>query len=456
MKEFKKPGVLIAAPSSGSGKSMVSVGLMAAFSEKMVVQPYKIGPDFIDPMYHKLACGKPSINLDPWMLTADQNREVYTRYGAECGLCITEGVMGLFDGMSTVPDTSTAGMAAALGLPIIAVIDCAKMAESAGALIHGLDSFRSKIRISGVICNRVGSLRHEKLLRQAIEPLSIPIFGFIPRKNELKVPERYLGLYTAQERMTETIAFIEAAKGAVKENLNLDQVFHAAEGALPLQTREKTADIDPNLNKLRIAVAKDEAFCFCYEDNRNCFRNAGIETVPFSPLHDAVLPENIQGIYIPGGYPELLAEGLSKNDSMRKEILDFSKQSGPVYAECGGLIYLTEAVVGKDGNSFPMCGILPGCSRMTDHLTLGYRKIQAISENWLLPAGVSFRGHEFHYSVWEGGGKAAFVSMQNADGAVLPSDGMVCGNVLASYIHLMFRQNPAIMENFKNAMLKGK
>ncbi|MHC1770605.1 MAG: cobyrinate a,c-diamide synthase [Flexilinea sp.] len=450
---FHKPGFIIAAPNSGSGKSMVAAGLMAAFAEKMTVQGYKVGPDFIDPMYHSAATGHPSINLDPWMLSPDQNRDSYIRHAATANLCITEGVMGLFDATGSNPlENSTAGIANLLKLPILFVVDCSKMSGSAAALIYGFNNYHPEIKISGVIFNRVGSPKHERLLRDAIGTSGIPVVGFIPNQENLFIPGRHLGLFTVAERENEVTGYLNKLKIVIKSCLDLDRIFQMAENAGSLAD-ETVGFAKREDRKVRIAVARDKAFCFYYEENLQILETAGAEIVDFSPLENERLPQNTQGIYLGGGYPELYAEQLSSNKPMLNEIRAFARRGCPIYAECGGLIYLTEGLTDFDGKSHSFAGILPGSCRMQKKVILGYRTIIPQKENWLLPDNLPVRGHEFHYSAWDNPHlERAFLQISSpVKGVESKNEGYAEDNVIATYIHIHFGQNLQLAGNFVHA-----
>lgn len=449
---FFKPGFMIAAPSSGSGKSMLTAGLMAAFAGKITVQGYKVGPDFIDPMYHSAATGRPSINLDPWMLSPEQNRSSYIQYAEPADLCITEGMMGLFDSTGSDPlGNSSAGMVNLLKLPVIFVIDCSKMSGSAAALIHGFNNYYPGIKISGIVCNRVGSPKHERLLHDAIGTLGIPMIGSIPNLKDLSIPDRYLGLYTVAEREKEITEYLEKLKIIIRTYLDLDKLFEIANSAGFLED-EPIKQIVKGEQKVRIAVARDNAFCFYYEENLRILEAAGAEIVFFSPLKQENLPKNCQAIYFGGGYPEIYAESLSSNHTLLHEIRNFASHGRPIFAECGGLIYLTEGITGYDGDFHPLAGLVPGTCRMQEKLILGYRTGIPLHENWLYPKNTPVKGHEFHYSVWNNPSpEKAFLQISSpVAGSESTTEGYLDNNIIASYIHVHFGQNFQLAQNFVN------
>lgn len=443
------PRLMIAAPSSGSGKSLVASGLMTAFARQMTVQGFKVGPDYIDPMYHTAATGRPSRNLDTWMLPHEAVRHGFARTCNGVELAVIEGVMGLFDGFDANPlNGSTADVVHLLRTPVVLVIDCARMSGSAAALAHGFNSFIPEIHLSGVICNRVGSERHAALLREAIGQTGLPVLGCIPRLPELKIPERHLGLFTVAERPEAVKEYLQSAADSMEKYLNLPAILEIASAAAPMEgIFEVNLPMRPP--EVRIAVAMDEAFCFYYEDNLDELRRAGAEVVPFSPLRDEHLPPNLSGLYLGGGYPELYAPQLSANHSMRAEIQAAHRADMPIYAECGGLMALTEGIHMDEGD-FPLVGIIPGWCRMGDRLTMGYREIETVCEGLFGSAGQKLRGHEFHYSKWElpAQDRAVYRISPRSDGERFTLDGYATGNLQASYIHLHFGQNPEIADQF--------
>lgn len=449
------PRVIIAAPSSGQGKSMVATGLMAALAVRRSVQGFKVGPDYIDPMYHTAATGRPSRNLDAWMLSPTRIQQMFARASATAEVSIIEGVMGLFDGAGADPlDGSTAQMALLLQAPVILVVDCSRMSASAAAVVHGFHTFMSKVNIAGVICNRVGGERHAAWLREVITEYGIPVLGCLPHLPGLVVPERHLGLVTTGERPQAVQSFLEAAREAVAHYVNLDAVLALAHDAPPWPTELEPGSSTPDSlrpsDRVRIGVARDEAFCFYYEDNLDALRAAGAEVVYFSPLRDATLPPNVGGLYIGGGYPELYAASLSANRSLLTTIQVAQAAGMPIYAECGGLMYLTEAVEDSAGQVYPMVGIAPGRCRMEDRLTMGYREVVLTRDGLLGSGGTRLRGHEFHYSTWtlqEHCHPAYTVLPRHAAETARP-EGFAHGNLHASYIHIHFGQDERLAARF--------
>ncbi|MDR3577504.1 MAG: cobyrinate a,c-diamide synthase [Anaerolineaceae bacterium] len=451
------PRIMISAPSTGSGKSVITTGLMAAFSNQFPVQGFKVGPDYIDPMYHTAATGRPSRNLDAWMLPEDRVQAIFLRADQNASLSIIEGVMGLFDGYGSDPLIgSSAGIAALMKIPIVLVLDCSEISGSAAAVVHGFNSFCDPIRLSGVICNRVGGEQHGQWLKEAIEARNpVPVLGCIPRLAELQIPERHLGLFTVAERQDAVKELIDQAQRTVEKYLDLERILKIANAAEPFPGMPEP-EPPQAAACIRLAVARDEAFCFYYEDNLDELRRCGAEIVPFSPLMDEHLPEGISGIYLGGGYPELYAERLSQNSLMCTQLLTCIQQNMPVYAECGGLMYLTEGIRTSQA-SYSLVGAVPGWCEMSERLSMGYREVQLSGSSFLGEAGSKLRGHEFHYSRWQ-----SDVAQNLAPYSILNRkpdkgswrEGYSKGNLLASYIHIHFSQNPLIGKNIVQACLR--
>lgn len=447
------PRLVIAAPHSGSGKSTIASGLMAALAQTHRVQGFKVGPDYIDPGYHTLAAGRPSRNLDAWMTPHDEVLRIFARAAHDADIAIIEGVMGLFDGVDGRSEAgSTAQIAQLLDAPVVLVIDVSKMARSAGAIALGCRMFDPRLRLAAVICNNVASANHARWVTQAVESAGLPVLGCAPRTPALKTPERHLGLHTAVERLEAATAFLHSAAEVVRQHIDLDRIWEIARSASTLVTPEELAPPAP-VNSVRIAVARDAAFCFYYEDNFDHLRAAGAELIFFSPLHDAALPEGVHGLYLGGGYPELYARQLAANRSMMRSLRSAIDAGAPTYAECGGLMVLTESITDLEGGTHPMLGVVPGRAVMVGRLTLGYREVTAMRNSLLLQAGESVRGHEFHYSDWverpDDLPAAYAIRPRSAEAARL--EGFAQGNVLASYVHLHFGAMPKMAQRFVQA-----
>jgi cobyrinic acid a,c-diamide synthase len=465
-------GFLIAAPQSGSGKTTVTLAVMAALARRdMVVAPFKCGPDFIDPGYHRLVTGRASINLDAWMCPEAFVAETFAHHAATADLAIIEGVMGLFDGLGSSCEGSSAQVAAITGTPVVLVVNGRGMAASAAALVKGFRDFDPRIRLAGVIFNNVGSAVHADLLRRSLAE-SLPgtaVFGCLPRRAELEIPSRHLGLVTAEDNPLPP-DYLGRLADLAEECLDLEGLAALEIPPSPPFSKGGTgpdvdAEVSPPFEKggaggispVRIAVARDRAFCFVYEDNLRLLHQAGAELAFFSPLDDGCLPTGTSGIYLPGGYPELYAERLAANGAMLAAVRRAVADGMPVYAECGGFMYLTEGMEsGEGGVPADFVGIYPTRARMLPkRKALGYRQVEAAGDTPLAPAGIVLRGHEFHYSeikpLPEGIERCYRVSRQ---GHELGLEGYRVNNCLASYVHLHFGSNAQIAPAFVAACRK--
>ena len=451
---------LIAAPRSGSGKTTVSLAIMAALARRgLTVAPFKCGPDFIDPGYHRLVTGRPSINLDGWMCPESfvlQTFQACLTALTRQTIAVIEGVMGLFDGIGASPmEGSSAQVAAITGAPVVLVVNARGMAASAAALVKGFAGYDPRVRLAGVIFNNVGSESHAELLRQAMAH-SLPdmtVYGCIPRDESLAIPSRHLGLVTAEDNPLPP-EYLERLANLAEQYLDLDGL--AGLVCDPVQATDRVqlvCGVEPDV---RIAVARDRAFCFVYEDNLRLLREAGAEICPFSPLDDGKLPAGISGVYLPGGYPELFEQQLGANAAMKTAIREAVESGLPVYAECGGLIYLTK---GMEGSEAGFVGVFPLRARLLPkRKALGYRQVEFLADSIVGNAGGMIRGHEFHYSeIGEMPDVIARCYRVTRQGKELGAEGYQYRNCLASYIHLHFGSNPEIApalvtacRNFKN------
>ena len=440
------PRLVIAAPASGCGKSTIATGLMAALADEHVVQGFKVGPDYIDPMYHTVATGRPSRNLDTWMVPRAGVLASFVRAMQGAGVAIIEGVMGLFDGYQATGESgSTAEVAKLLDAPVVLVLDVARMARSAGALALGYRDYDPALDVVGVICNRVASTTHARWVTEAIEAIGLPVLGCVPRHEALSIPERHLGLHTAVERTAEALAFVQAAATLVREHVDLARLWAMASNRRVLRV-EAAPVVERAETLVRVAVARDEAFCFYYEDNLDLLRDAGAEIVFFSPLRDGAPPADASGLYLGGGYPEIYAAQLADNVAMRECVRVAHAQRMPIYAECGGLMVLTQSLTDLQGETFAMWGLLPGRSHMRERLTMGYREVTALCDSLLFRKGDGTRGHEFHYSDWLDRHPELAHAYAIAPRADEPPrhEGVACGNLLASYVHLHFGADEAL------------
>jgi cobyrinic acid a,c-diamide synthase len=459
------PRLLLAAPMSGSGKTTITAGLLAALRARSLdVAPFKCGPDYIDPSYHSLAAGRTCHNLDAWLVPEAQIPGILARRSAGADLALIEGVMGLFDGYAGDDDAgSSAQIARLTATPVIVVLDVRAMARTAAALVAGLRDFDPQVRIVGVILNRAGSPRHASMIQTAIEgSLGLPVLGSLLRDEVISLPERHLGLVPTAEpgRWQSWLAEVRAR---IEASVDLEQLLALARTAPPLSlpVSPPGSSVAPDHlgpSRPRIAVSTDEAFSFRYDENLDLLRAAGAEIVSFSPLRDQHLPVDTGALYLCGGFPELYAAQLSANTALREAIRAAAAQGLPIYAECGGLMYLTEAVVDAAGVAYPMLGLLPGRSLMTAHLTLGYRTIRAQADSWLWRAGETVRGHEFHYSRWEqrpDGAATLYTCLPDASYSAERPEGARYGNLLASYIHIHWLAAPQLAARFVAAARGG-
>jgi cobyrinic acid a,c-diamide synthase len=446
--------LILAAPNSGSGKTLLTAGLAGAFKRRgFVVQPFKCGPDYIDSGYHALAAGRECRNLDTWLLSPEQVRMLFGRATADADVAVIEGVMGLFDGFGALDDAgSTADVARLLEGPVILVVDARGMARSAAALVAGFQQFDPRVRIGGVLLNRVGSQRHAELCATAItHHTGLPCFGYLPRRDAFKLPERHLGLITIGE--DHSIApVLEQVADALEQTCDLDALLALANTAPLLGTAPPTALVTAaeTADRPVIAVALDTAFSFAYPEMFELLTAAGATIASFSPLTSPMLPPDTAGIILSGGFPELYAEQLSHNTSLFRQIKAAYAADVPIYAECGGLMYLTNALIDQQGQRWPMVGLLPGHSVMTDRLILGYRTVRAVQDGPLLPAGATIRGHEFHYSSWENrpADLAPAYQVLAPTGNDSYDEGAQLGSLVASYIHLHWLARPEMAERF--------
>lgn len=450
MTERKVPRLVVGGTTSGVGKTTIAVGMMAALARRgLRVQPYKVGPDYIDPSYHAVAAGRPSRNLDSWMLSEATILELFARSSEGADIAVIEGVMGLFDGLSGLDEAgSTAQMAKLLRAPVLLVLDVSRTARSAAAMALGYARLDPGVGLAGIILNRIGGSRHRDWTKEAIEGLAgLPVLGALPERQDLALPERHLGLIPTTEHGS-LDAFLEELVPMIEEHIDLDRLIALAARAEPLTLPPVPSfKTGAPTHPVRIAVAQDEAFSFYYADSLDLLTAAGAELARFSPIHDASVPAGAQGLYIGGGFPELFGDQLAANGRMRREILEAAGDGMPIYAECGGLMYLTETIVDFNGRSFPMVGAVPGRSVMErGRLRIGYVEVEPLGDTILAGAGTRLRGHEFHCARWEGARSARpAYRILNLNGG---SEGYQCGNLLATFVHLHLATDPSLPGRF--------
>lgn len=450
------PRLVIAGTQSGVGKTTVTLAVMAALKAKgRRVQAFKAGPDFIDPGHHTAATGRASRNLDGWMLGVAVNRETFLRASPDADISIIEGMMGLFDGSAAVGEVgSTAEVAKQLRAPVLLVIDGSGMARSAAAMASGYARFDRDLRVAGVLFNRVNSDGHYHLLKDAVEAeTDLAVVGYLRSDPAVTIGDRHLGLVTAIERGSRDL--YERLGRAAAETVGLDRIEALAGSAEDMEEAPARPDVSPRARTgppIRVGVAYDPAFCFYYADNLDALEAAGATLIRFSPLRDAVLPE-VDLLYLGGGYPELHGATLAGNTAMRAAVRAFAERGGAIYAECGGMMYLTEAIRDFDGRAHEMVGLFPAEAVMRKPgLTLGYRELTIARPCILGDAGVTARGHEFHYSsLVPRGGLDRACRLTDARGEPKGDDGLVSRNTLALYTHLHFASQPALAQALMNA-----
>ncbi|MYS51652.1 cobyrinate a,c-diamide synthase [Streptomyces sp. SID6013] len=470
------PRLVVAAPSSGSGKTTVATGLMAALAGRgLAVSPHKVGPDYIDPGYHALATGRVGRNLDAYLCGPELVGPLFLHGSRGCDIAVVEGVMGLYDGAAGEGElASTAQVAKLLRAPVVLVVDASSQSRSVAALVHGFVSWDPEVRIGGVILNKVASDRHEALLREAVDSVGLPVLGVLRRAAPVETPSRHLGLVPVAERGSDAVDAVTAMAAMVADGCDLKALVGLARtaGALsgagweagevlasssppplpvpspgaaapgpPLPALNGPRPQAPDGLKMRVAVAGGAAFTFSYAEHAELLAAAGAEVVTFDPLRDEELPEGTAGLVIGGGFPEVYASELSANEGLRKSVAELALSGAPVAAECAGLLYLCRELDG-----LPMCGVLDASARMSERLTLGYRDAVAVSDSALTGAGTRMRGHEFHRTVVEpGAGAAPAWGMRAPERRV---EGFVERGVHASYLHTHWAAEPGVARRF--------
>jgi cobyrinic acid a,c-diamide synthase len=439
------PAVVIGAPSSGSGKTTIATGLIGALRRAgRRVAPFKVGPDFIDPGYHGLAAGRPGRNLDPVLVGEELIGPLYRHGSVGADIAVIEGVMGLFDGriddqFSSPARGSTGQVAQMLGAPVLLVVDVRGQSQTIAAVLHGFSTYLRGVRIGGVILNRVGSARHEQVLRQACETVGVPVLGAVPRHDDLSVPSRHLGLVTATEHGDEALAAVAAMTDLVARHVDLAAVVALADSAAP--GTAWSPEQQPVVGRPVVAVAAGKAFTFSYTEYDELLRAAGADVVPFDPLSDS-LPERTAALVLPGGFPEQYPEELSANTALRKQIRGLAARA-PVHAECGGLTYLM-----SDLDGYPMCDVLAGSASFTRKLTLGYRDAVAAGDSTLYNEGQRLTGHEFHRTTVHFAEAVQPAWLMRQAGDRTAGEGAVHAGVHASYLHTHPAAQPDAVRRF--------
>lgn len=443
--------LVIAGTGSGVGKTTITIGLMAALKQKgYTVQGFKCGPDYIDPSYHTAITGRPSRNIDSWMLNHELVKEIVQKNSQNVDIAIIEGVMGFYDGKDPRNNSgTTAEISVITNSPVVLIVNCASIARSAAAIVKGFQLLDPETNIAAVIVNRVGSEGHYKLVKTAIEQeCGIPVVGYLKRDADLTIPERHLGLVPSIER-GELDFFFKKLTQTIIETVDVDQLFELAI-APELEITSKQLVKRHDKPGVRIAVARDAAFNFYYQENLELLEAYGAELVPFSPLAGDTIPENVDGLYLGGGFPEEFAAELAAETEVKDSIRAAITNGLPTLAECGGFMYLTEAIETTDAKQFPMVGIIPGKVKMQTKLAaLGYREITGEPGNFLLPGQRQAKGHEFHYSTFEPATEIQPAYQTKGMRGIKP-EGYLNGNLIAGYTHFHFGSCPEMVENWIN------
>jgi cobyrinic acid a,c-diamide synthase len=443
---------LVAGTASGVGKTTVSLALCAAFRARgLHVQAYKCGPDFLDTGHLSAISGRPARNLDTWMLDHQSNRNIFARAAAGADVAIVEGMMGLFDGVSGGGESgSAAQIAKLLSLPVILVLDASKSARSIAAVIHGFETFDPQLRFAGLVLNKVAGESHFRLLADAVRCTSrTPLLGWLPREEAVAIPERHLGLRTADEE-TSVGDRARSFAALAEKHLALDPLLDGCDATVIPHLQNAATGKEWGIS---LGIARDPAFCFYYQDNLDLLRAAGAKIVPFSPLADSALPDGLDALYLGGGYPELYAERLSSNHPFLESLRSFANSGRPIYAECGGMMYLAQQLHTREGKTFVMAALLPLRIEMTDRLVhFGYVEVEFAQDCFLAKKGTVVRSHSFHYSRAVPTAKLSipFNARYSLSG-LSQAEGCLQGNVLGSYFHLHFGGNQSMAAAFVQA-----
>lgn len=453
-----KQRLVIAGVSSGVGKTTITLGLMAALKQRgLNVQGFKCGPDYIDTSFHTAVTERPSRNIDSWMFSKNVMKEIFVNGSNRADISIIEGVMGLYDGRTaTSNEGTTAEISILLDSPIVLVIDCSLMARSAAAIVKGYQLLDDRVKIVGVIANKVGSIGHYQIIKDAVEQeCAIPVCGYLLNDSKVTMPERHLGLVPLTESRNVKRLFSKLAK-LVEETINVEQIIELSKSKPLAVDVSDSIFIKQPSNGLKIAIAKDQAFNFYYQENIDLIEAYGAECLYFSPLRGEEIPKEADGLYIGGGFPEQFAEELSKRVAVNHSIKQRIEDGLPTIAECGGFMYLAESIETKAENHYQMVGVIPGSIKMENSLQgFGYREITGQSGNYLFSNDQTARGHEFHYSSFNP--KEPTMSAYHTIGVFGECvEGVITNNVIAGYTHIHFASCPKLVENFFNKCLEMK
>lgn len=446
------PAIVVAGAGSGVGKTSITLGLASAFARRgLRVQAFKAGPDFLDPTYLAIASGRKSYNLDTWMCGADYARRLFAEKTHDADIALVEGAMGMYDGASpTNSSGSSAELAELLGAPVLLAINAKGAGRSMAAVVKGFVEFEGGAKIVGVAANFIGSENHARILREALEGAGLPpLMGAITKGAFPELESRHLGLVSADAR-TLTSAIIAQLGDAVEAHCDVGAILSAASSVVPRMAPRQSENTG---GQVRIGIARDDAFHFYYHDSLEAIKRAGAELVEFSPMRDKALPDGLDGLYIGGGYPEVYAMEISRNTGMIRSVAEFAESGKPVYAECGGLIYLSRGVETTKGKRHPFTGVLPVWTRMRRSFkSLGYATATLRDDTLLGRRGETVRGHMFHYSELVedplrcDGWSAAYTVRRNRGGEM--AEGYSRGNILATYLHASLGSHPRAVESF--------
>ena len=454
------PRIMIAGTNSGVGKTTVTLGIMSALVQKGIkVQGFKAGPDYIDPSHHTFVTGNASRNLDTWVMGNDACCELFERSASNANISVIEGVMGLYDGsIDSTGNGSSVHLAKILNTPVILVVNASGVAQSAGAIVMGFKEFDKEVKLAGIILNNIGSQSHYDCIKKTIEETcSVTVLGYLKKDKDITIPERHLGLIPSEEEKVNSTLY-EKLGQMVLETVDIDRLLDIAGSAGRYPDYDKSIFINRDPLNVTLAIARDNAFCFYYQDDIDLFETMGAKIKQFSPLNDKSLPNGIDGIFIGGGFPELYAAKLMENKSMRNAILEAHKQGTVIYGECGGMMYLLEKLIDCEGRSFKMSGVLRGASRMEKRRQgMGYVIADEIGDNVICKRGDTFRAHEFHWSKLQDvpdDTDFAYTTKKSI-GNKTGVDGICKSHILASYTHVHFCSNPKLARNILSAMAKA-